>query len=248
MIRTVDTDVVVLAIALCLPIHASELWISFGVGDNFKYIPVHTIAGSLGPKCGALPMFHAFSGCDNTSSFAGKGKKWETWQICESVTKVCRSWECTNPGENWPAHGIPWAICCSALWQNKHSHISWWSEKRSLHQEGQVYWSHATNFCCSLPACQKSILSSGSCLGPVTSSQSRVTFTCWMGLDERTWECIGTLLVRSASSISFLYGIPEMRMCQRLQRKMQVCESTTSMYGSVQMRGWLWPCVIRLCT
>ena len=90
MIRTVDTDVVVLAVALYLPIHASELWISFGVGDNFKYIPAHTIAGSLGPKCRALPMFHAFSGCDNTSSFAGKGKKssWETWQICESVTEV----------------------------------------------------------------------------------------------------------------------------------------------------------------
>ncbi len=90
MIRTVDIDIVVLAIALYLPIHASELWIGFGVGDNFKYVPVHTIAGSLGPKCRALLIFQAFRRCDNTSSFSGKEKKssWETWQICASVTDV----------------------------------------------------------------------------------------------------------------------------------------------------------------
>ena len=67
-----NTDEVVLAIALYLPIHASELWNSFGY--NFKYIPAHTIACSLGPKCRDLPMFHAFSGCDITYSFAGKGR------------------------------------------------------------------------------------------------------------------------------------------------------------------------------
>ncbi len=54
MIRTVNTDIVVLAIALYLPIHESELWIGFGVGDNFKYVPIHTLVGSLDPKCRAL--------------------------------------------------------------------------------------------------------------------------------------------------------------------------------------------------
>ncbi len=36
MIRTVDTDIVVLAIALYLPIHGIELCISLGVGDKDK--------------------------------------------------------------------------------------------------------------------------------------------------------------------------------------------------------------------
>ena len=69
MVRTVDTDVEVLAISLYLPIHASELWVGFGVGDNFKYPCTHH--GSVGPKCRVLPMFHAFRGYDNTSPFAG---------------------------------------------------------------------------------------------------------------------------------------------------------------------------------
>ena len=43
-IRTVDTDVVVLAVAHFqgLP-NIQQLWISFGTGKEFKYIPIHKI-------------------------------------------------------------------------------------------------------------------------------------------------------------------------------------------------------------
>ena len=38
MIRTVDTDVVVLAIALRDQLLVNEVWLAFGVGKNFRYI------------------------------------------------------------------------------------------------------------------------------------------------------------------------------------------------------------------
>jgi len=90
LIRTVDTDVVVLAIAAVARLQTvTELWIAFGTGTNFRYIPVHSIAAALGTdKSLALPMFHAFSGCDTVSSFATIGKKtaWDTWKTFSDVT------------------------------------------------------------------------------------------------------------------------------------------------------------------
>ncbi len=67
MIRTVDTDVVVIAISIGHKLNILNLWIAFGVGkhNTIRYIPVHEIAAKLGPsKSSALLFFHAFSGCD----------------------------------------------------------------------------------------------------------------------------------------------------------------------------------------
>lgn len=53
-----------------------ELWIAFGTGKNLRHISAHEIARSLGPsKSTALPVFHAYTGCDTVSSFSTKGKK-----------------------------------------------------------------------------------------------------------------------------------------------------------------------------
>ena len=49
MIWTVDTDVVVLAIAVYQHIGVEEFWISFGTGKNFKYITAHEIVQALVP-------------------------------------------------------------------------------------------------------------------------------------------------------------------------------------------------------
>ena len=73
-IRTVDTDVVVLAISCFSKLCLDELWINFGVGKNVRLIAAHEIACALGPaKCAALPVFHCLPGCDTVSSFSGKG-------------------------------------------------------------------------------------------------------------------------------------------------------------------------------
>ena len=46
-----------------------ELWVCIGVSSNVRYIPTHSIAEELGPdRCMALPMFHAYSGCDQSGT------------------------------------------------------------------------------------------------------------------------------------------------------------------------------------
>lgn len=65
MIRTIDTDVVVLAISIFHIVPLIELWMAFGTGKNFRYVAVHDIARALGQeKSKALPLFHAVTGCD----------------------------------------------------------------------------------------------------------------------------------------------------------------------------------------
>ncbi|KAK3857508.1 hypothetical protein Pcinc_036237, partial [Petrolisthes cinctipes] len=71
------TDVVVLAVmvAQALPC-MDELWMDFGTGKNYCYIPAHEIAASLSPqKARALPVFHAMTRCDMVLAFMGYGKK-----------------------------------------------------------------------------------------------------------------------------------------------------------------------------
>ena len=70
MLRTVDTDVLVLAVFTvqmlsdreCQPF---EHWASFGSGRNHRNISAHMIASSLGlHKARSLPAFLAFTRCD----------------------------------------------------------------------------------------------------------------------------------------------------------------------------------------
>lgn len=49
-LRTVDGDVVVLAINLFEELGLSELWIGFGSGKAYKDIPIHHITEMLGPQ------------------------------------------------------------------------------------------------------------------------------------------------------------------------------------------------------
>ena len=50
LVRTVDTDVVVLAVAVAQTLPAdSELWLAFGTGTSFRYLAAHELAVSLGP-------------------------------------------------------------------------------------------------------------------------------------------------------------------------------------------------------
>ena len=92
LIKTVDTDVVVLDVSVAqglLP--EDELWLAFGTGKSFRYLAAHKIAAGLGPeKAQALPMFHALTGCDTASSFAGHGKKsaWTIWTVLPELTNA----------------------------------------------------------------------------------------------------------------------------------------------------------------
>ena len=48
-IRTVDTDVVVLAVSCVKSFNITELWLAFGTGKHLRFIPAHQIVESLGP-------------------------------------------------------------------------------------------------------------------------------------------------------------------------------------------------------
>ena len=76
-IKTVDSDVVVIAIANFYQlVPLNELLVEFGTGKPVRFISIHQIARSLGPDKSLRFLFiHAFSGCVTTSSLSGKGKK-----------------------------------------------------------------------------------------------------------------------------------------------------------------------------
>ena len=85
-IRTVDTDVVVLAVASFSKIAPDELWVAFGVKSSFQYTAIHEMVATMTQtQYLTLPVFHAFPGCDTVSTFAGRGKKtaWVTWNLSQ---------------------------------------------------------------------------------------------------------------------------------------------------------------------
>ena len=94
-VRTVETDIVVLLIGQFFEMQARypqvDIWVAFGVGKNFQYIHVNSICWKLGKeKSQSLPVFHAFSGCDTTSSFCGKGKRTalQAWKSYPEATEA----------------------------------------------------------------------------------------------------------------------------------------------------------------
>ena len=95
-ICTVDND----AVASFSKIAPGELWVTFGVGTNFRYIAaVHEMVVTMTPtKCLTLPvgLLHAFTGFDSVSSFAGRGKKtaWETWKSFPEVNDAFKAHQC----------------------------------------------------------------------------------------------------------------------------------------------------------
>jgi len=80
-IHTVDTDVVILAVAAAGRLDVDGLWVAFATGKNFRYLALHEMAVALGPnKCRGLLIFYASTGCDTGSCFSGRGEKtaWKT--------------------------------------------------------------------------------------------------------------------------------------------------------------------------
>lgn len=64
------------------------MWISFGVGKQCRYIPIHDIIRALGDE-----KAQAFTGCDQTSAFLGRGKNtaWATWMSYGEATPVFKT-------------------------------------------------------------------------------------------------------------------------------------------------------------
>jgi len=91
LIRAVDTDVVVLAVALaCTLKEEIEVWVSISTGKSFCILAGHEIARAVDPeKAQALPMFDALTSCDTVSCFSGHGQKtaWIVWTALPELTR-----------------------------------------------------------------------------------------------------------------------------------------------------------------
>ena len=72
LIRTVDTDVLVLSLApfFHLAEEIDQFWIDFGTGKNINFFAIHKICDVLGTeKAQSIPFFLVFTGCDQVSFF-----------------------------------------------------------------------------------------------------------------------------------------------------------------------------------
>ena len=85
-LSTVDSDVVIISTyvfsVLIQAFPYLQMWILFGQRKNLSVYKVNKIYESLGAtRCRALLFVVAFTGCDTTSQFVGKGKisAWNTW-------------------------------------------------------------------------------------------------------------------------------------------------------------------------
>ena len=66
IVRTVDTDVLVIAISLFNQFRVEELWIDFGSGKHRKYFAIQQLSVLLANKAQAILFFHEFTGCDRS--------------------------------------------------------------------------------------------------------------------------------------------------------------------------------------
>ena len=90
VIRTVDSDVIIslLAYRHYAENFECEVYAWLAAGSESVYYDITKIALDLGEQtCKALPFFHAFTGCDITSSFfnQGKCKFWDRWMEFDDV-------------------------------------------------------------------------------------------------------------------------------------------------------------------
>ena len=62
IINSTDTDIVALAVSCFSMLNIETLWIQYGRGKMFHWMPIHTcmIPPSLGPRAKALPLWHFF--------------------------------------------------------------------------------------------------------------------------------------------------------------------------------------------
>ena len=92
-VRAVDRDVVVILTGAFFDLIVTQpltsIWVRGGMDKHYRFYHINATCSRLGdPQSRALPVFHAYSGCDTTSTFKGKSKKsaWQAWQAYKDVT------------------------------------------------------------------------------------------------------------------------------------------------------------------
>jgi len=93
VVSTVDTDVVLILLGIFCHLRRQnpifQLWVEFGKGKTLRYYHINSLFDQVGEEVArSMPFFHAFTGCDTTSQFGGKGKKsaWKAWKALPQAT------------------------------------------------------------------------------------------------------------------------------------------------------------------
>ena len=183
-VRTVDTDVVVLAVMVVQKLTAGdELWVAFVTGKNYRYIAAHEIASSLGPeKTCAPPMFHVITGCDTVSAFVGHGKKsaWATWNSLPELTDALLSLaNAPTSLQEDTMHVIDRFVI---LLYDRTTKCNDVNEARNKLCKDELCSEHPANLRCSGAACEEICPSWWSCLGPGIGTRARAPSTNRLGL------------------------------------------------------------------
>ena len=108
VIHTPDTDVLIISLGNLHNING-DIFMRTGTGDRSRTISLQRIKDKLEQRigdrevstdelCEALVGYHAFTGCDSVSTFAGKGKK-KAWKIVQSSAEYVEAFR--NLGKFW---------------------------------------------------------------------------------------------------------------------------------------------------
>ena len=108
VIHTPDTDVLIISLGNLHNING-DIFMRTGTGDRSRTISLQRIKDKLEQRigdlevstdelCEALVGYHAFTGCDSVSAFAGKGKK-KPWKIVQSSAAYVEAFR--NLGKFW---------------------------------------------------------------------------------------------------------------------------------------------------
>ena len=108
IIKSPDTDVAILACHFCKDIPARILIMKKEKTRNI-FLEISAIADAAGPHlCDALPGLHAFTGCDATSAFSGKGKK-TALKLCVMDPLACGGMAAL--GDSFDLETVPFREC-----------------------------------------------------------------------------------------------------------------------------------------
>ncbi len=82
-----DTDVVVLSLAFVTSLELEKLYLGFGQGKHFRYIPIHDLCKLFtANELSAFPAFPALTGSDTTSFLSGCGKQSAYKKWCSTLS------------------------------------------------------------------------------------------------------------------------------------------------------------------
>lgn len=110
LVNTPDTDVIVILVATYSSI-SSNLFVETGVGDRKRILDIKAIASSLSDiKVNSIIGFHAFTGCDTTSCFYGKGKQ-KCWQCLNTNISFQHAIGCIGDSECFDASTVEEFVC-----------------------------------------------------------------------------------------------------------------------------------------